>query len=441
MNLVKKVIAALLCIILGLSVFGCSLVTVDKEADLGQAVATVNGIEIPKSKYQSQYETFTYYYSMFGQDVTDPEVIKTLQQTTLDSLIETSVIMQKSKELGLDKMTDEEKATSEKEFGDMITQYLEQYRAKAVEQLGEDATEDELLVVMNKLLDDDLATQSMTREDLRTNYDEGALYDKLQAYINNQIQVSDEDVKTWYDTELASQQAALEKDSNSYATEAEAGTALVAPEGFAYYRQILVGISTEDTTKITDEEAKQKEWADQMSTLIVEDKTKNATAIDELEASINTSKSAVSAIKTATKTKAEDVLSQLQSGADFNTLLEQYNTDEGMKSEPTKSAGYLVGKTTTTYEQVFTDAANALVNIGDISPLAETQYGYHILVKSSVVEPGITSYDSIKEKCKEWALTQKQKETWTSNVEQWKSEAKIVKNENALTDNSGSYTK
>ncbi len=76
--------------------------------------------------------------------------------------------------------------------------------------------------------------------------------------------------------------------------------------------------------------------------------------------------------KTDAKEKAEMVLSKVKAGEDFDELIKEYNEDPGSTSD-----GYTFANDGTMV-QSFADASFAL-EIGAVSELVETNYGYHII--------------------------------------------------------------
>lgn len=76
--------------------------------------------------------------------------------------------------------------------------------------------------------------------------------------------------------------------------------------------------------------------------------------------------------KAETKKKAEEVLAKVNAGEDFDSLVEQYNEDPGAGK-----SGYTFANDGTMVQE-FSDAAFAL-EVGKVSGLVETSYGYHII--------------------------------------------------------------
>lgn len=76
--------------------------------------------------------------------------------------------------------------------------------------------------------------------------------------------------------------------------------------------------------------------------------------------------------KSETRKKAEEVLSKAKSGEDFNSLVDTYSEDPGKSKN-----GYTFANDGSMVQE-FTDASFAL-EIGAVSELVETDYGYHII--------------------------------------------------------------
>lgn len=76
--------------------------------------------------------------------------------------------------------------------------------------------------------------------------------------------------------------------------------------------------------------------------------------------------------RAAAKKEAEEVLAKAKNGEDFDKLVEQYNDDPGATAE-----GYTFANDGTMVQE-FADASFAL-EVGGISDIVETTYGYHII--------------------------------------------------------------
>ncbi|MFM8454154.1 MAG: peptidylprolyl isomerase [Gammaproteobacteria bacterium] len=75
------------------------------------------------------------------------------------------------------------------------------------------------------------------------------------------------------------------------------------------------------------------------------------------------------------KKQAEKLLADLKAGADFSQLANQYSDDTGSKAQ----GGDLGWFSRESMVPEFGEAAFALNQAGDLSPIVETQFGYHII--------------------------------------------------------------
>ncbi len=123
----------------------------------------------------------------------------------------------------------------------------------------------------------------------------------------------------------------------------------------------------------------------------------------------------------AKKATAEDILSRIKNGADFDALMKEYSEDPGLETNPD---GYEFGKGQMVPE--FENAAYAL-NEGQVSDLVETSYGYHIIKreKLSLTEEKIKEYIPTEQNVLIAAKIQ-------AVIDKWISEAEVEVNEKAL---------
>ena len=238
----------------------------------------------------------------------------------------------------------------------------------------------------------------------------------LKTQVEAEItDVSDEDLKAAYETELNTQKDAFDKaekvtatstsssttSTTSYEYYSENGKVIVyVPSGLAYYKHILIKIPDSYTTQIK---------AVDSENLTDDQKTaKKAELTTEAYASI--------------KTKADEVLAKVKSGEDFDALMAQYGEDTGMQSGAAKETGYLVGKQSS-YVTEFLNACFSLTNVGDTSelykPITDIQSS-----KSIRINTRRYPYDQVKDALKTQVLTTKKTEHWDSTLETWKTDLK-----------------
>ena len=116
-------------------------------------------------------------------------------------------------------------------------------------------------------------------------------------------------------------------------------------------------------------------------------------------------------IKNEAKKQIEDIQQQLNDGADFAELAKQYSQDT-LSAENGGEIGFISkGQTVPEFE----DAAFAL-SAGEISPIVETYYGYHLIKVLEEQEAYIRSFDEVRETIETYLLNNKQIESWQDFV-------------------------
>lgn len=128
--------------------------------------------------------------------------------------------------------------------------------------------------------------------------------------------------------------------------------------------------------------------------------------------------------KAEAKKKADEILARAQSGESFENLIEQYNEDPGMKSNPD---GYVF-----TDGEMMTEFADGVDSLepGGIT-MAQTAYGYHIIKRYALDETPEYFKSALETKKAniEYAVN---KERLDSQMDKWMSEygISVAKNDN-----------
>ncbi len=202
-------------------------------------------------------------------------------------------------------------------------------------------------------------------EELRFDF----LFERLRVSLPLEDTVTREDVQQWYDVRLEALENAFATDPGIFRSQQDlydkhgGVPPLTAPEGYIYVRHIL----------LTD------------------------------------------------RATAEEVLAQLDSGADFAALMAQYGTDPGMETEPYKTLGYLVGPypSKVDYLPEFKEAALSLTEPGAYSGIVETESGFHIIQLLSHLEAGTKPVDQVYDAIHAMLLKSEQTEQLTALLKSW----------------------
>ncbi|OCL26331.1 peptidylprolyl isomerase [Orenia metallireducens] len=119
------------------------------------------------------------------------------------------------------------------------------------------------------------------------------------------------------------------------------------------------------------------------------------------------------------KDKAQKVLNKLKDGADFAKLAKEYS--EGPSAKNGGDLGYFrKGQMVPEFEQAAFD-----LEVGELSELVKTEFGYHIIKVENRKEAGTISLEEAKGKIKNVLTQQAQQNKWNSFMKGLKEEAKI----------------
>ena len=474
----KKWIALIAIMLVALvTLSGCNLIGYDEDLDNAQVVATVNDTDITKAEWKNYTEYLANYYQQYYQQyfgITMPmtdEDVAAYGDAALEQLIQSVVLQAKVKELGFDPLGEEDAAEVEEyadsmmEFYKLMMRYqnypdietVEEEQERLAAEAEETPSEPVETVAtltnadLDALLESDLSAQGITREYFVESRTASVQSDKIYEYATADVTVTDEQVKAEFDSKVASQKESYDATPTLYAS--NSASAYYVPEGYRGVKNLLIKLTDEDQSAIdelNDTLTTAKNTLNDVNGQLEDLRAENTSAYDEetlasyneqiaaLEEQATAAQATIdettAAVEEKTETafaailpKAQEVLALAQSGEDFDTLVETYGEDSGMKSEPNKTQGYLVCDGLAIYEQSFQDAAMALEKVGDVSAeLVRTSYGYHILQYATDIVAGEVEYtDEIKNTIHDDMLKQAQDAAYDAAVTQWVSEATV----------------
>jgi peptidyl-prolyl cis-trans isomerase C len=124
--------------------------------------------------------------------------------------------------------------------------------------------------------------------------------------------------------------------------------------------------------------------------------------------------------KAEKKAKAEKIHKELVDGGDFAKLAEENSDDPGSKAEGGDLGPFRRGMMVPPFEEAaFTQ------KIGEIGPIVETQFGYHIIKVTEHDDAKMLPFDEVKEKLTEVMVQQDQRKAAEDYVETLKAAANI----------------
>ena len=361
----KRIAVIALCLLLLVGAWGCA----KKPGDT--VIATINGKDLYQRDFEAPFLTYLNQYSQAGYDMTNADNLKALQDSVFNTLVRSEVIYQQAAAQNLT-LTEEEKAAIVKDasaqYDALLSAYVQQAQLNNEsdpEKAGKQKFIEELKVQGY--------TEKTLREQIEHDMQKSSLTAKLEESVTSKVTFTEEEAKTRYETELSEQRTAFSATPAAYenaqsAYESGSGAPpLYVPEGFVRVKHILVN--------------------------------------DEAT--------------------ANDLIKRLDEGEDFDALMAEFGTDPGMKAEPSKTHGYLMGKDTS-FVQEFKEAGLALANVGEHTAPVKSQFGYHIIKLVSRVESGDQPFDAVKADYISRSLLTLKQEAYSAEVERWTQEADVT---------------
>lgn len=136
---------------------------------------------------------------------------------------------------------------------------------------------------------------------------------------------------------------------------------------------------------------------------------------------VGVTKTATPEDKKKAQAKADELLAKLKAGGDFAKLAEESSDDPGSKSKGGDLSWVSRGQMVAPFE----NAAFALKKPNEISPVVETQFGFHIIQLLEHQDAGKVPYDEVKDKISGFLKQQQQKEKFFDHIKTLKDKAKV----------------
>ena len=335
----------------------------------------------------------------FGDPDSDAD---TVLNRVLKEELTKKVLHKKAEELGLTELNSADLAAIETdaqtEFNDHRAFYSGSVDTAGMTQAEADAAIDKYLADEVGLTLDSLIEQR------KAEY----WQDKLRDYIGASITVTDEEIQAAYDAKLADQTATFTESSEDFEYANMLGETIVFnPEGYRYVKHILLAF--------TDADAKNDASA-LISTIAALDPETQLAQIEEAQTQLD-------ALYADLDQQANNLIEQINAGADFDALIAQYGQDDAMNYEPTKTKGYCVSANSTQWESAFVEGAMMLETPGQISVPIHTSSGVHIIRYESDVTPGPVPLADVRDQIVAEVREEKVDDAYDAQAEAWLAEA------------------
>lgn len=341
-----------------------------------QPVAEVNGVKISQTKFSRAYSNERarleqQFGEYFAQIAADPNYMAQIRQGVVDQLVQQELQTQLAKELGL-RVSDEQvkKAIVEMPYfqiggefsNDRYLQVIRQMNFQPDsfrEYLRDEMTRAQLIsavagtdFVLKNELQQSIALQQQTRA-----IDYAVLSKEL---VKDEVSVSDEEVQNYYDLNQTQFQAPELVSVNYIELKAEdlAPAEPVTEEALKTYYE-------EQKNQYLEPERRR------VSHILVD-------ASEDAEAA---------------KQKADEILAELNNGADFAVVAEE-KSDDVVSAE---LGGDLDWIERDMMDPAFEDAAFALAAVGDVSEVVESEFGFHIIKLTDIQRQQAQSFEDVKD--------------------------------------------
>jgi peptidyl-prolyl cis-trans isomerase C len=136
---------------------------------------------------------------------------------------------------------------------------------------------------------------------------------------------------------------------------------------------------------------------------------------------VKVDKSASPVEKTKAKEKAESLLAKIKAGGDFAKLATENSDDPGSKQRGGDLSWVPRGQTVPQFEA----AAFALKQPNDLSPVVETDYGYHVIQLLEHQDAGAVPFAEVKDKIGEFLKQQQQQEKVQNHLKELRAKGKV----------------
>lgn len=446
----------LFCILLSLAMlisasFALAEDTADAAAETAEVLSdepvllvTVNGDEIWSNDNYLLYTQANYenYAASNGYNTADENLIKAINQQSLYETIGYRLILQKGKELGLDQISDEDKAGFETDAKAQWEEIVSSFISSMGKVTEESSDEDKAAARADaeaQLLSDYGFDEARYVEEYISQASSNTVYSRVTDHLSKDLKVTDEDVQTYFEDLVKDDQETYENDAGSYEfyTQYYGQPSYYMPEGYRGITHILLKVDDDLLNNWKDLSARLEEQAQAETDTPAAEETpaKDAEPTAEPEpteepVTEEMVTKAKEAILESVKATVDEIKARLDAGATFDDLIKEYGTDPGMQDDTMRAEGYPVHNDSIRYDPAFKDAAMALEKVGDVSEPVVGSYGVHILHYLRDIPGGAVELtDDMKEEFRETILHEMISEALHSAVDQWMEEAEIVYSE------------
>ena len=348
----------------------------------GAVTVTLSEVQ---EEYDQQLAAYIAYYTQYGytMDEYDQEFQANVAQETVQMKRSQAIVRRYAEQNGyvLTAEKEEELTAQVQTALDNLREYYESY----LSYYG--YTGDELA----QAVEEEMANSGYTEEALTESAYLKDVLDFIYEKATADVTVTEEEVKEAFDAKIASQKesyADIDSFINDYVSDSEI---LYTPENVRLMECIYIA---KVDGEATEEEA-----------------TREEATLDE----------AANIAELSGYAKAKAVIAAIRGGEDFEEAMKAYNEDSSTEEQMMR--GYPVAAESQLYGEEFSAGAMALENVGDVSDIITTDYGYFILQYAKDLTAGEADFESRKDAETEETLSNKKNDAYTAFINQILDEA------------------
>lgn len=411
-----------------------AVATADVELADTDVVATVAGSDVTWAEVANYYQSLINYY---GEP--DESMVDLYKAVAMEEAVTMKLVTITATENGLNDYSQDELdaiyAQSDADWQVALDNYVDSAYA-----LTDESTEEEKATAYAEA-EAYYSNLGYSKDILRQNYLDNETYTRVENFVCQGLEVTDDEVQAQYDANVESDKALYENDIDSYEYQMMLYNYNYAdekpwyhPNGYRYVKHILLSVDDELLAAYTDLQARLEEQME--AETATEDDTTDATA-DTTDAADTTEETPVTEadvdnakanILASIQDKTDEIYAKISEGVDFDELIAQYAVDaDGNATDPGMTSGdypdgYEVSLASSNFVPEFVAAAFSVDEIGDVSAPYVSDYGVHIVKYVGDVPSGAVELtDELKESIRASLLADKQ----SAAMDAWQSAADI----------------
>lgn len=401
-----KKISRFLILLLALVMAASCYAFADEITDQDPVLFTLNGEEVTVSMVDEEIV-----YLMNQGYLTDFDYETAIQEAMIPQML----ILNQIKKMGMDQFTDEEieafHIDAQNQWDAAIEQNMIYFLSEDTEEGRKLAKEAVAAAFLSEGIDLDMVFNELKQ---------AAMYDRFYnaMFAEADIAVTEAEVKAIFDACVAQDRDLYENNVMNYeiSTMYYGNPSWYMPEGFRGITHILLDVDEELLNAFVDAQAAQEEEVGQVG--------EKADADAAMQAILDSRKEEIDAIYDA-----------LANGDSFEGLIALYGTDPGMMDETNLKNGYSVHRDSVIWDPAFISGSfsDKMVKPGDVSDPVVGSYGIHILYYLRDIPSGAVELsDEIYSEIEAYLQNDKMTEIYNAALAEWKAEAEIVYNEDAI---------